>query len=93
MRQSATSRAEEPVTSVITTRWLSWSRTTIRPSVLAMSGSSTPASCVFVPVSPLATPSLLESALLGSAYSMAPGALAVAPSSSIVDLQRVPAQP
>ena len=55
--RSASSRADSPLTSVITTRLFSTSRTTIRPSVLATSGSSTPASWVFVPVDPLATAS------------------------------------
>ena len=55
--RSASSRADSPVTSVITTRLFSTSRTTIRPLVLATSGSSTPASWMFVPVDPLATAS------------------------------------
>ena len=48
-------RGVSPVTSVSTTRRPSWRRTTIRPSVLATSGSSTPASWRLVPVGPLAT--------------------------------------
>ena len=50
--------AAQPVTSVITIRRWSWSRTTSRPSVLATSGSSTPASWRLVPVGPLATSAL-----------------------------------
>ncbi len=45
------------MTSVITTCRPFTRRTTIRPLVLATSGSSTPASWVLVPVDPLATPS------------------------------------
>ncbi len=54
--QVATSRGTAPRASVTTTS-RSRTRTTMRPSVFATSGSSTPASWVLVPVDPLLTAS------------------------------------
>ena len=79
------------VTSVITTRLFSTSRTTIRPLVLATSGSSTPASWVFVPVDPLATASPVSE--LADGASALEEESSIAPAEPRMVVQRRPPQP